>query len=195
MLLLMLAPPAQAQVAPAAMKPIEALLETLEGVPEALIDNKAARIPALIMRVKTQWERSKAQIAASIPGLDAESITKNIANMGTQKPHEQAESALELSAVLSRHVPASRSMQLLDADRTGMLAWCRVDAGRWTEIPSVADAFKPLLDGDQGKHSKAVSEIQVELGRFQEEQAQKSTAKAKHTLQKLLDLIDVLEKP
>jgi hypothetical protein len=174
---------------------IEGLLETLEGIPEAFIDGKSSRIASIIIKARTQWDHSEAKIVSNNPGLDVAFVKKQFSAMNSPKPREQAEAALSLSQKLILNVPTSRAMQMLNADQTGMLAWCRVDGGRWAEIPNVSDAFKPLVDGDLGKHPKAIKEIQASLAQLQIEQAQKATLKAKRILQKLLDLIDVLEKP
>lgn len=195
MLLLSLTPPVHVQQQSPTSNVIENLMETLEGIPEAFIDGKPSSIPSIVLKARSQWDHSEAKIVSINPRLDVAFVKNQFSAMNTSNPREKAEAALSLSQKLILYVPTSRAMQMLAADQAGMLAWCRVDAGRWAEIPNVSDAFKPLMDGDLGKHPKAIKEIQASLLQLQIEQAQKATTRAKRILQKLLDLIDVLEKP
>jgi hypothetical protein len=194
MILLLLTPPALVQPAPAATRAIEAFLETLEGLPEAVIDGEFPKLPALLKGIRGKWEQSRRNIALAVPEQELERVVQRLEAMGAMKPREQAEAALEVSALLSGHLPLSRNLKLLNADRAGMLAWCCVDGRRWEAIPNLAEAFKPLLDGAPGRHPKVVEEIRASLERFRDDQAERSVHQTKRTLVHLLDLIDDLEK-
>jgi len=195
MLWMHIVPPAALQTAPVATLPIEALLKTLNGIPQAYIEGESGKIPGILNQTRAQWEQSKKDIAIAIPGHEVELINLSLNNMGALKPRDQAELALEVSAHLITHVSPTRETQVLGAASKTMLAWCRVDAGRWSEIPNVAEAFKPVVDEDQGRHLIAVKDIQVALDQLQVDLEQKSAPNAKKTLKRLLDLVAMLEKP
>jgi hypothetical protein len=194
MILLLLPPPALVQPAPAAARAIEAFLETLEGLPEAVIDGEFPKLPALLKGIRAKWDQCRKSIALTVPERELDLIAQRLEAMAAMKPREQAEAALEVSALLSGHMPLSRNMKLLNADRAGMLAWCYVDARRWEAIPNLAEAFKPLLEGTPGRHPKVVEEIRASLERLRDDQAERSVHQTKRTLVHLLDLIDDLEK-
>ena len=195
MFLLLIAPPAQVVQAPAASPVLDRLQELLEAVPEALIDGKPGTMRGLVAKAQRGWERAKPELRQAMPEPELIAVDRQLKAMRKMKPREQAVGALGLSSTLSRFQPRSRQQDLLQADRTAMLAWCSVDAGSWELMPGVAGAFQPLLDQDAERHPKAVAAAREALKRFQESRDKRQGAAAKKALQELLDLVDAFEKP
>lgn len=194
-MLLLIAPPAQVAPAPAAQPVLDQLQELLEAIPEALIDSKPGAVRALVAKAQRGWGRVRAEVLKVMPEPEVIAIDRQLKAMRTLKPREQAVGALGISSTLSRFQPRSRAQDLLQADRTAMLAWCTVDAGTWEPMPGVAGAFQPLLDQDGDRHPKAVAAAREALKRFQESRDKRQGAAAKRALKNLLDLVDVFEKP
>jgi len=185
-------------VAPAPVAPPQALdhlQELLEAIPEALIEGKPGTMKGLVAKARAGWDQARPEVRKAMPEPEMTFIDKQLKAMQTMKPREQAVGALGISSTLSRFQGKSRQQDLLQADRTVMLAWCGVDAGQWTRLPSVAEALKPVLDGDEGRHTVAVIAAQDALKRFQESQKKKQAAPAKKALKDLLGFVDALEKP
>ena len=175
MLAMLLVPPAVTQSTPATTKLIEGLLETLEGIPEAFIEGTPAVLPELLRKLKGQWEAARKPLAAAFPAGEIEAIGQRLAALPSLRPHEQAESALEASALLAGRAAPCRAIFLENADRVTMLAWCRVDARRWDAIPDVAEAFRPLLEGEGGRHRETVEDIRASLERLRGDRADSFT--------------------
>jgi hypothetical protein len=193
MLVLLLAPPAVVQTMPATTKLIEALMEALEGVPAAFIEGTPAQLPDLLRKLKVQWEGARRQLATVMPAADLDSFGQRLAGLAALRPPEQAEAALDLSGLLASRATPCRAIQLLNAERITMLAWCRVDARRWDALPNLAEAFRPVLDSDGGRHPEAVDDIRASLERLRADRAEKSIVSVKRTLGHLIDLLDDLD--
>ncbi len=194
--LLMLVVPALVVVqAPPAAQSLDQLQELLEAIPEALIDGKHSAMGGLVAKARAGWDKAKPGLQKAVPDAEMGFIDKQLKAMLKMKPREQAVGALGISGTLSRFQGRSRHQDLLQADRTTMLAWCDVDAGQWASLPGVAGVFQPLLDQDKGQHALAVLGIQDALKRLQDSQQERQAVSAKKALKNLLDFIDVLEKP
>ena len=193
--LLLIAPPALIEQAPAAPRAFDHLQELLEAIPEAMIIGKRGAMRGLVAKAKAGWDRTKPEISKAMPEPEVIFIDRQLKAMQTMKPREQAVGALGISGTLSRFQPRSRQQDLLQADRTVMLAWCTVDGGQVERLPGVVEAFKPLMDQDKGQHTLAMISVQEALKRLQESQQKRHAAGAKKALKDLLDLVDVLEKP
>jgi hypothetical protein len=105
-----------------------------------------------------------------------------------------AESALDASDVLLQLVPEGRSRELRRADQDGMRAWIRIDAGRWESLPDLDRSFAWLMAHDEGRHTKAIREAEAALRSFAAARDSKSRSSALHEVQRLLDLVDELER-
>lgn len=192
--MLLLAPPALTAQAPVASPTLDPLQELLEAIPEALIDGRPGSIRTLVAKARAGWEKARPELRTLVPEAERTFIDKQLKAMQTMKPREQAVGALGISSTLSRFQPRSRKQDLLQADRAAMLAWCGVDAGQWN-LPGVAEAFKPVLDQDNGQHTLAVIGVQGALKRLQESQQKHQAAGAKKALKELLGFVDAFEKP
>ena len=183
---------AQAPLAPATL---DQLQDLLEAIPEAVVDGKTANLKALLAKARTGWDKAKPELRKTIPEAEATFIDRQLKAMEKMSPREKAAGAIGISSTLSRFQPRSPKQDLQAADRTAMLAWCSVDAGLWQQIPRVAEAFKPVLDQDKGRHPLAVASAGEALQRFQTAVTKKQAPTAKKALKELLALVDVLEKP
>ena len=183
---------AQVSSAPTAL---DRLQDLLEAIPEAVIDGKTGNLKGLLAQARTGWDKAKPELRTTIPEAEATFIDRQFKAMEKMSPREKAAGALGISATLSRFQPRSPKQDLLQADRTAMLAWCSVDAGLWLQVPKVAEAFKPVLDQDKGRHPLAVASAGEALQRFQAAVTKKQASAAKKALKDLLALVDVLEKP
>ncbi len=195
MTLLRLAIPMLLLVQPTATPALDQLQERLEALPEALIDGKSGGMPALVAKARAGWAKAKPEVLKHIPEAEAGAIDRTFALMPTMKPREQALAALDLSGRLSRFQAPSPKQTLLQADRVAMLGWCHVDAGLWESLPEVDQAFKPIIEGDQGRHAAAVTRVQAALKRLDASARKRQAVGAKKALGELLDLVDVFEKP
>jgi hypothetical protein len=194
MILMLMVPPALVQPAPGAIRALESFVETLEALPEAVIDGEFPKLPALLKAARVKWEQARKAAAPLMPERELELSAQRLEAMGAMKPREQAEAALELCALVSGHLPLTPNVKLLNADRAGMLAWCYVDARRWEAVPNLAEAFRPLLEAPHGRHQKVVEELRASLERLRDDLAERSVHQSKRTLVHLLDLLDDLEK-
>ena len=194
--LLLIAPPALVAQSPAAApQAFDQLQELLEAIPEALIDGKREVMRGLVGKAKAGWDRAKPDLRKAMPEPEIVAIDRQLKAMSLMKPLEQAVGALGISGTLSRFQARSLQQDLLQADRTAMLAWCTVAAGQFEHLPGVAAAFKPLIDQDKGQHALAVIGVQEALKRLQDSQQKRHAAGAKKALKDLLELVDVFEKP
>ncbi len=195
MVFLLIAPPVLVAQAPTAPQALDKLQALLEAIPEALIDGKSGAMQGLVVKARAGWEQARAEVRKVMPEPEMIAVDRQLKAMLKMKPLEQAVGALGVSSNLSRYQPRSRPQDLLQADRTAMLAWCSVDAGLWTQLPRVAEAFKPVLDQDKGQHALAVIHAREALKRLEENQQKRQAAGAKKALKELLALVDVFEKP
>ena len=193
--LLIALPALVAQAPVAAPQAFDQLQELLEAIPEALIDGKRGAMPGLVGKAKAGWDHAKPGLRKAMPEPEIIAIDRQLKAMRTMKPREQAVGALGISGTLSRFQVKSRQQELLQADRTAMLAWCLVDAGQVERLPGVAAAFKPLIEQDKGQHTLAVLGVQEALKRLQDSQQKRQAAGAKQALKDLLELVDVFEQP
>jgi len=187
--------PALVAQAPSAPTSMDRLQDLLEAIPEAVIEGKTGQLKGLLAKARTGWDQAKPELRKTIPEAEATFIDRQFKAMEKMSPREKAAGALGISATLSRFQPRSPKQDLLQADRTAMLAWCSVDAGLWQQIPRVAEAFKPVLDQDKGRHALAVASANEALQRFQTAITKKQAPAAKKALKDLLALVDVFEKP
>ena len=187
--------PALVAQAPSAPTALDRLQDLLEAIPEAVIDGKTGNLKGLLAKARADWDRTKPELRKVIPEAEQTFIDRQLKAMEKMSPREKAAGALGISATLSRYQPRSPKQDLLQADRTAMLAWCSVDAGLWQQIPRVAEAFKPVLDQDKGRHALAVASANEALQRFQTAITKKQAPAAKKALKDLLALVDVFEKP
>ena len=149
----------------------------------------------LVAKARAGWEQAKPAINKAMPEPEMTFIDQQLKAMQKMKPREQAVGALGISSTLSRFQARSRQQDLLQADRTAMLAWCEVDAGQWQQLPRVVETFRALIDQDKGKHTLAVSGVLGALKRLQESQQKRYSVGAKKALKDLLDFVDMFEKP
>jgi len=195
--LLFLAMPALVAVqAPApAPKAVDRIQDLFEAIPKAFIDGKRGAMPGLVAKAKAGWEQARPELLKALGEAEAAAIDRQVGAMVKMTPREQAVGALGVSTALSRIQGKSRQQDLLNADRTAMLAWCLVDSGQLNPLPAVAEAFRPVIQGDNGRHGLVVMAVHEALGRLQECQQKNQAAGAKKALKDLLKLVDALEKP
>jgi len=194
--LLFLALPALVAQAPApTAKPVDRAQELFMAVPAAFIEGKRGAMPGLVTAGKAGWEQARPELLKALGEAEATAIDRQVKAMVKMSPRSQAVGALGISKALSRIQSRSRQLDLANAERTTMLAWCLVDSGQFKSLPAVAGAFQPVIDGDQGQHTLAVMGVQEALKRFQESQKKNQAAGVKKALQDLLKLVDVFKKP
>lgn len=195
--LLLLAVPAlvAAPPAPPALGPVDRAQDLLMAVPAAFLDGKSSALPGLVTKAATGWEQARPDFLKALGGDETAAVDRQIKAMAKMGPREQAAGALGLSTVLSRVQGRSRRQDELNARRTAMQAWCLVDAGQLEPLPSVAAAFKPLVDEDQGRHTLAVLAVQEALGRLHDGQQKKQASGVKKALKDLVRLAEAFAKP
>lgn len=185
-----LIPPAIQQPA----QPLNALLESLEALPEAITDHRAARIPAAARKAGAEWERSKAILLPQLSTADQTRVQTAMNGIHAADSHAAALSALDASDALLSLVPEGRARELRRADQDGMRAWIRAEEGQWDRVPGLNNSFAWLIAHDEGRHAKAVAEVQTALNAFTAARSTKVRAQALREAQRLLDLVDVLER-
>ncbi len=194
--LLLLAVPALVAAPPAPVPgPVDRAQDLLMAVPAAFLDGKPSALPGLVAKAATGWEQARPEFLKALGGDETAAVDRQIKAMTKMGPREQAAGALGLSTVLSRVQGRSRRQDELNARRTAMQAWCLVDAGQLEPLPSVATAFKPLVDDDQGRHTLAVLAVQEALGRLHEGQQKKQALGMKKALKDLVRLAEAFAKP
>lgn len=195
MLLTCLLLPAAFQTAPPVPRSLEPFLETLDGIPEAFIDGRDEKMLHLICKARKMWEPLKAQGVPGIPAQELDLAGQRLGEMVTLRPRHQAEAALELATLLSGHFASGRIQVIQASERATMLAWCRVEAGRWDSLPDLAKAFAPLLEGDHTGHRRASRQLQAAVAEWKEVVATRAVTGAKRSLEGILDDLEALEKP
>jgi len=195
MLMLAYMPPAYVQPAASAVRPFTALVEGLEEIAETYITGGEAELPARLAASRRLWEHAKRTRAQVLTDQEVQTIERSVEALPTLKGRLQAEAALGVAAMVAGHMRPTPNRARLEADLAAMLAWCKVEARSWDQVPNVAEAFKPVLEAHDGRHPEALREIGAHLGALQEDLALRSVSAAKRDLRRLLELLDSLAKP
>ncbi len=172
----------------------DAVLEALEALPEAITDHRAARVPAAARKAARAWAQAKETLLPRLPSTEQERFQSAMEGLHAPDAHAAAMSALDASDILLALVPEGRARELRRADQDGMRAWIRVEEGKWDRVPDLNRSFAWLLAHDDGRHTKAVIEVQAALNAFNADRTTKNRTPALHEVQRLLDLVDVLER-
>ena len=188
-------PPAQVQTAPAPPRPLHTVLEALESLPEAITDRRPGRVAHEAAAAARVWTRTQGALKPHLAAGDQASLDQALAGIHDKDPKAAALAALDAQDLLLKLVPAGRGHELRRADQDGMRAWINVDLGRWDAVPDLDAAFAWLLDHDGGRHAKAAAAVKQELAVFDGARKARQAAPALRAAQRLLDLVDVLEKP
>ncbi|BDU73213.1 hypothetical protein [Mesoterricola silvestris] len=194
MLMMAVAPPAIVQPAAVAPRSFGAFVEALEEVAEAFIDGRESELPALVVASRKAWEHAKRNHASVLADGEIQAIDRGLDALAGLKPRFMAESALGLGGTILGHMRPSRNRARLVADAATMLAWCRVEARAWDQVPNVAEAFQPYLDQCGGHRAPEVRRIHDYLGVLQDDLANRSVTGAKRDLRRLLELLDQAER-
>jgi hypothetical protein len=195
MLMMALVPPAIAQPAVVAPKSFGPLVEGLENVAEAYIDGREAELPGLVAATRKLWEHAKRTHAPVLTDPEVQGLDRGLEAMPGLKPRLMAESALGLAGTVLGRMRPGRNRTRLTVDLVTMLAWCRVEARSWEQVPNVAEAFQPFLEHCAPRRPVEARQISDYLGVLQDDLAHRSVSGAKRDLRRLLELIDQLDKP
>ena len=187
-------PPAQVQSAPVPARPLHEILEALENLPEAITDRRLGRVAHDAAGAARVWSRTKGALMAHVAPGDQPALARAIAGLQAKDPHAAALAALDAQDLLLKLVPPGRDHELRRADQDGMRAWIQVDLGRWDAVPDLDAAFAWLRTHDEGRHTRAIAEVAQELAAFDAARKTRQGAPALRAAQRLLDLVDVLEK-
>lgn len=187
--------PAVLQAPGPAAKVADRFAEALEAIPEALTDRRPDRVPAAKAQALALWDREQASLLAVLPEADRADFQAAMAMLRPRSGEAAGLAALEAMALLEHRLPEGRPRWLATADREGMRAWISVDLGRWEALPDLDAAFAWLLAHDGGRHAKAVAAAKRELAAFDAAGKARQGAPALRAAQRLLDLVDVLERP
>lgn len=183
-------PPAIQQPAPS----LNALLEALEALPEAITDHRASRVPAASRTASAEWERGRATLLSRLAQADQARVQTAMEGIHGADSRQAALSALDASDTLLQLVPEGRARELRRADQDGMRAWILAETDQWTKIPDLDRSFAWLVAHDEGRHAKAIAEVQSELKAFDAARAARHRPATLHSAQRLLDLVDILER-
>lgn len=192
---MLILPPAQIQATPVPTRPLQALLEALETLPEAITDRRPGRVARDAALAARLWARSRAALAPHLAPADQAALERAMAGLHDKEPRAAALAALDAQDRLLTLVPAGRDHELRRADQDGMRAWIQVDRGHWDGVPDLDTSFAWLLAHDEGRHAKAVIAVEQELAAFDAARTSPAAAPALRAAQRLLDLVDVLERP
>ncbi|MBS1766812.1 MAG: hypothetical protein JST05_05335 [Acidobacteria bacterium] len=173
---------------------LDAIMEALEALPEAITDRRPSRIPGAARKASLEWSRNGSSLLSQLPSADQPRLQRAMEGIHTKDPRSAALSALDASDLLLQLVPEGRPRELRRADQDGMRAWIGVDAGRWDAIPDLDQSFAWLLAHDEGRHPKALPAVKLELRAFAEGCRSHSQDPARRAAQRLLDLVDALER-
>ncbi|MFN7958946.1 MAG: hypothetical protein U0P46_11590 [Holophagaceae bacterium] len=177
-----------------APSPVDGVQGLVAAIPEAFIEGNRGAMPGLVAKAKAGWEQSRPGLQKVLGEAEAVAIDRQIKAMPRMTPREQAVGALGVLTALSKAQGRGRKQEAAQAGRTAMLAWCLVDAGQLSPLPGVAEAFKPVIDGDKGQHTLVLVSVQDALKRLQDGQRKKQAAGVKKALRDLQKLAGVLEK-
>ena len=187
--------PALVAQAPSATASLDGLQDLVKAMPESLVDGKASALKGQLAKARAAWDKAKPGLRKTIPEAEQAFIDRQLQSMEKMSPREKAAGALGISATLSRFQPKSRHQELLQLERTTLMAWCAIDAGLWNQMPRVVEDFTAALAKEGDRHTMAVASAREALQRFQAAAKKKQTAPAKTALKDLLELVGVLEKP
>ena len=187
-------PPAQVQAAPVPTRSLHEILEALENLPEAITDRRPGRVAHDAAGAARVWSRTKGALMAHVAPGDQPALARAMAGLQAKEPHTAALAALDAQDLLLKLVPAGRDHELRRADQDGMRAWIQVDLGHWDAVPDLDAAFAWLRTHDEGRHTRAIAEVAQELAAFDAARKARQGAPALRAAQRLLDLVDVLEK-
>jgi hypothetical protein len=190
----LLALPALVAQAPSTSQALDPLQDLLRSIPIALAEGKPASVKGQVVKAKAAWEQIKPSLGKSLPEPETTFIDRQLAAMQKMKPREQAMGAIGISTTLSRYQGKTRKQELLQAQRTALAAWCGVDSGHWDPFPGVGEAFRPIMEKDNGAHAMVVIGIQGTLKRLQESRQKHQAAATKKALKELVSFVDVLGK-
>lgn len=188
-------PPAQVQAAPVPPRPLRTLLEALESLPEAITDRRPGRVAHAAATATRVWIRTQGALKPHLAASDQTALDQALAAIHHKDPRAAALAALDAQDMLLKLVPAGRDHELRRADQDGMRAWINVDLGRWDAVPNLDVAFAWLLEHDGGRHAGAVADVRRELATIDGSRKARQGAPALRAAQRLLGLVDVLEKP
>ena len=188
-------PPAQVQAAPVPTRSLHEILEALENLPEAITDRRPGRVAHDAAMATHVWDRTKGALTPHVAPSDQPALAKAMAGLHAQDPKDAALAALDAQDLLLKLVPAGRDHELRRADQDGMRAWINVDLGHWDAVPDLDIAFAWLSAHDEGRHTRAVADVTRELAVFDAARKARQSVPALRAAQRLLDLVDVLEKP
>lgn len=188
-------PPAQVQLAPVPARPLHEILEALENLPEAITDRRPGRIPHDAAAAARVWARTGGALKPHVAPGDQPALARAMAGLHARDPKEAALAALDAQDLLLKLVPAGRDHELRRADQDGMRAWIQVDLGHWGAVPDLDAAFAWLRTHDEGRHTRAIADVTRELAAFDAARKARHGAPTLRAAQRLLDLVDVLEKP
>ena len=191
---MVLLPPAQVRSAPVPARPLHGILEALENLPEAITDRRPGRVAHDAAGAARVWSRTKDALMPHVAPGDQPALAQAMAGLRAKDPHTAALAALDAQDLLLKLMPAGRDHELRRADQDGMRAWINVDLGRWEAVPDLDAAFAWLMAHDGGRHTRAVAAVTQELVAFDTARKARATAPALRAAQRLLDLVDVLEK-
>ena len=187
-------PPAQVQSAPVPARPLHEILEALENLPEAITDRRLGHVAHDAAGAARVWSRTKGALMPHVAPGDQPALARAIAGLQAKDPHAAALAALDAQDLLLKLVPPGRDHELRRADQDGMRAWIQVDLGRWDAVPDLDAAFAWLRTHDEGRHTRAIAEVAQELAAFDAARKAHQGTPALRAAQRLLDLVDVLEK-
>ena len=173
---------------------LDALLESLEALPEAITDRQPSRVPAAARKARLAWARGRATLLPQLSAADQARLQTAMDSIQASDPRAAALSALDASDLLLQLVPQGRARELRRADQDGMRAWIGADAGRWDGVPDLDPSFAWLLAHDEGRHAKTLPAVEAELRAFAEARRARSQDPARRAAQRLLDLVDALER-
>lgn len=193
--MLVLVPPALIQAATAPAGPLNEMLEALEGLPEALTDRQPGRVCHKAALASRTWSRVEGALMPRVATGDRATLSQALAGLQAEDPRTAALAALDAQDLLLKLMPAGRNQALRRADQDGMRAWIQVEEGHWEALPDLGASFAWLLAHDGGRHTRAIASVNRELTAFSAARKARATAPALRAAQRLLDLVDVLEKP
>jgi hypothetical protein len=192
--MIVLAPPAHIHQLPSPAKELNALLEALEGPPEALIEGKNKKVYSHAMRAFNAWQRTKEKLLPTLSEQNRSRLEEAMVRMHTAHGVDSVIAALDASDLLAGRSNDDRRSRLGAADRTCMRAWMQVEQGQWGELIDLQGVFKPFLDQDQATYGKALAKVQADLIDLKAAAEAKRSRQAKRAIEDLLERVDDLEK-
>jgi hypothetical protein len=171
------------------------ILESLEGVPESVVDAKLPQTPMLAKKSARLWARHRAVLSSLLAPDDLLSVDAHMKALivhATQASSEQcARSAIAASRLLTKHVSPERKRQLMVADLSGMEAW--MDFKKGSSTVDLEGAFNALREGDAA-HAKVWAQVDQAFATLDAAEKNRDYESAKRQVKRLLDLVDDLER-